>query len=284
MPPSASIPEQTATRLAHVLGLDPRLIRARDGREHHLFRVQSPAGLCGADDPGGERLLKFPRLDALPDPFDPARPAADRLRAEGEVLTRVRGIGVPSPYRVFDTQPVCAVMGVLPGTTAEIAYERGQLDEQGLLGVSLQMGRTLAAIHSVKRPDVAEAHPGGIPDLPDAAPEGRRLLHLDYHLGNVLGRPQLAGAWTITGVVDWTCARWGPVEADLVEMQASVFCLNPRARDAFVAGYRQASGRAIDMAHVEERAAAEIKRRLVVDRPASEELARRWEDWVAKRG
>jgi hypothetical protein len=184
------------------------------------------------------------------------------------------------PYRVFDTTPVCAIMGILPGTTAEIAYERGQLDEQGLLGVSLQMGRTLAIVHGVKRPDA----PGGIPDLPDAAPEGRRLLHLDYHLGNVLGRPQLGGAWSVTGIVDWTCARWGPVEADLVEMQVSVFCLNPRARDAFVAGYRQASGRAIDMREVEARATREIRRRLAVDRPEDEVLARRWEDWIDGRG
>ena len=98
----------------------------------------------------------------------------------------------------------------------------------------------------------------------------------------MLGRPLLGSGWTITGVVDWTCARWGPVEADLVEMQACVFVLNPRARDAFVAGYRQASGRAIDIAAVEERTAWEIRRRLVVDRPPSEELARRWEDWVAR--
>ncbi|MFN7142249.1 MAG: phosphotransferase family protein [Myxococcota bacterium] len=272
-------PEQVAARLAQTLGLDPRLVRARDGREHHLFRVQSPPGLCGPDDPGGERLLKFPRADALPDPFDPTRPAAERLVAEADVLKRVRGAAVPVPFAVFDTEPVCAVMGVLPGTTAEIAYEKGQLDEEGLLAVSLQMGRTLASLHSVKRPE----DPGLIPDLPDAAPEGRRLLHLDYHLGNVLGRPQLGGTWTITGVVDWTCARWGPVEADLVEMQASVFVLNPRARDAFVAGYRQTSGRAIDMALVEDRAAVEITRRLAVDRPENDVLARRWADWVAKR-
>ncbi len=271
-------PELVATRLARELGLDARLVRARDGREHHLFRVVSPAGLCGPDDPGGDRLLKFPRVDALPDPFDLTRPAADRLRAEGVVLHLVRGVVVPSPYRVFQTDPVCAIMGVLPGTTAEIAYERGQLDEAGLVGVCLQMGRTLSAIHATPRSDTA----AGLPDLPDSTPRGARLLHLDYHLGNVLGRPQLHSAWSITGVVDWTCARWGPVEADLVEMQASVFILNPRARDAFVAGYRQASGRAIDMGAVEERTVWEVRRRLVCDRPASEELARRWEDWVER--
>ncbi|MDP2316235.1 MAG: phosphotransferase [Pseudomonadota bacterium] len=273
-------PEVVAARLGRELGLEPRIVRARDGREHHLFRVVAPAGLTGPDDPGGERLLKFPRADALPDPFDLTRPAADRLRTEGVVLATVRGAQVPSPYRVFGTDPVCAIMGVIAGTTAEVSLERGQLDEAGLAGLCLQMGRTLAAIHGTPRPDGG----GGIPDLADCPPRGARLLHLDYHLGNVLGRPMLRSGWTITGVVDWTCSRWGPVEADLVEMQACVFVLNPRARDAFVAGYRQASGRAIDMVDVEERTAWEIRRRLVCDRPASDELARRWEDWVERHG
>lgn len=275
MPP---LPEEIATRLAAELGLDPRVSRARDGREHHLFRVVAPPGSAGPGDPGGDRLLKFPRADGLADPFEPTRPAAVRLRAEADVLGRVRGVTVPSPYRVYDTEPVCAVMGVLPGTTAEIAYEKGQLDEAQLLAVCLQMGRTLASVHSLKRP----VDPGLIPDLAGSDPATARLLHLDFHLGNVLGRPALGGTWTITGVVDWTCARWGPVEADLVEMQASVFALNPRARDAFVAGYRQTSGRAIDIAVVEARAVIEIRRRLIEDRPTNDVLARRWEDWVAK--
>jgi len=277
---TAEPPETIAERLGRALGLSPRMARARDGREHHLFRVTSPSGLCGPDDPGGERLLKFPRADGLPDPFDAARPAAARLHAEGVVVAAMRHVAVPAPYRVFATEPVCAVMGILPGTTAEVALERGQLDEDGLVGVCLQMGRTLSAIHATPRPQIASQ----LPDLPDCPPNGARLLHLDYHLGNVLGRPKLGSGWTITGVIDWTCARWGPVEADLVEMQACIFLLNPRARDAFVAGYRQTSGRAIDMAQVEARTAIEIRRRLVVDRPPDPTLARRWEDWVERHG
>jgi aminoglycoside phosphotransferase (APT) family kinase protein len=274
----ASLPEEIATRLAAEIGLESRVARARDGREHHLFRVVAPAGLATPDDPGGDRLLKFPRADGLPDPFDRTRLPSVRLRAEAEVLGRVRGVAVPTPYRVFDTDPVCAIMGVLPGTTAEIAYEKGQLDEAQLLAVTLQMGRTLAAVHATKR----SADPGQIPDLPGCDLNNARLLHLDFHLGNVLGRPALGGAWSITGVVDWTCARWGPVEADLVELQVSVFALNPRARDAFVAGYRQASGRAIDIGAVEARAVVEVRRRLVEDPPTNEILARRWEDWATK--
>lgn len=213
MADSLQPPEVIAARICRELGLDPRIVRAREGREYHLFRVLTPAGLCGPDDPGGERLLKFPRVDALPDPFDLARPATDRLRAEGIVLTTLRGVSVSYPYRIFRTNPVCAVMGVLPGTTAEIAHERGQLDETGQVGVCLQMGSPTSPTSSCAA-----------------------LACSICHLGNVLGRPQLRSGWTITGVVDWTCARWGPVEADLVEMQACVFILNPRARDAFVAG------------------------------------------------
>jgi hypothetical protein len=281
MPPPPGDPNRTIHALLAALGVENgQPVRARDGREHHLFRVATPARLCGPDDPGGERLLKFPRADALPDPFDALRPSEERLRAEAAVLAHVRGVGIPTPYRVFDTDPMCAVMGIVPGTTAEIAYDRGQLDEDGLCAVCLQMGRTLSAIHARKRPD----DPGIIPDLEGSDRGSARLLHLDYHLGNVIGRPMLRGAWTIAGVVDWTCARWGPVEADLVEMQVSVFVLNPRARSAFVAGYRQASGRAIDMVDVEERSAWEIRRRLICDPPANEVLARRWEDWVEKHG
>jgi hypothetical protein len=192
----------------------------------------------------------------------------------------VRGVPVPDPYVYYDTEPRCVVMGVLPGTTAEVAYERGQLDEDSLLGVCLQMGRTLATIHTRKRPE----GPDYLPDLPGSDLASGRLLHMDFHLGNVIGRPQLGGAWAITGVVDWTRARWGPPEADFVEMQVSVFALNPRARDAFVAGYRQVSARSVDTTDVERRSAAEIKRRLATEPPSDDVLRRRWQDWVDRRG
>jgi aminoglycoside phosphotransferase (APT) family kinase protein len=242
-------PDEIATSLAEQLGHGAAHVAgARGGREHHLYRLRLPEG---------ERLLKFPREDALADPFDPARTPADRLRSEAWVLSKVRGVSVPWPYALHATEPICATMGIVPGTTGEIAYERGQLDEEGLVGVCFQMGKTLAAIHGRKRPETAE----GIPDLPLSDPWSARLLHLDFHLGNVIGWPQLGGRWTINGVVDWTCARWGPPEADLVEMQISVFATNPRARDAFVAGYRTASGRAVDIAEVELRAADELAKR-----------------------
>lgn len=271
MSASTGGPEDIARELVRQLGhANVRVVRGRDGREHHLFRIVLP---------WGERILKFPRADGLPDPYDRARPSAERLRAEGWAVGHARGVPVPGDYQVHDTDPVCATMEVIPGTTAEIAFEKGQLDADGLQAVCLQMGRSLAALHGLRRPPGG----GGLPDLPGAAPAGARLLHLDYHLGNVIGRPMLGGSWTVLGIVDWTCARWGPPEADFVEMQASVFVTNPRARDAFVAGYRQISGRAVDVRDVERRTASEIRRRLVEDPPADAVLAARWRDWAETR-
>lgn len=242
---------------------DARAYHARDGREHHIFRVNLARG---------ERMLKVPRADALKDPFDATRSSAERLRCEGWAVAHARGVPVPGNYEVHATNPVCATMDVLPGTTAEQAYERGTLDAEMLLKVCLAMGRALASLHSVKRPP-----DGGIlPDLPGADPSQARLLHLDFHLGNMLGRPKLGMNWEVTGVVDWTCARWGLPEADFVEMQVSVFVMNPRARDAFVAGYRQVSGRAVDMDEVERRSADEIRRRLASDTPPPERLKGYW--------
>ncbi len=265
-------PLQTARSLLSQLGSPyARCSQAREGREHHLFRIFLP---------DGERLLKFAREDAYPDPYPPARTAEERLSAEAYAISLVKNVGVPDPYLYYDTNPRCVVMGVIPGTTAEVAHERGQLDEESLIGVCLQMGRTLANIHARRRPE----GPDFLPDLPDSDPASSRLLHMDFHLGNVIGKPQLGGSWSITGVVDWTRARWGPPEADFVEMQVSVFALNPRARDAFIAGYRQTSARAVDVTEVERRAMGEIRRRLEHEPPQDEVLRRRWQDWVDRRG
>lgn len=263
--------EETARGLLEQLGYGgARCIPARDGLEHHLFRVSLPEG---------ERLLKFPRPDGLPDPFDAERAAEARLQAEAWAIGFALGVAVPPHYACHRTTPVCATMGIVPGISAELAFERGQLDEAGLLAVCLEMGKMLAVVHGRKRP----ADGGGLPDLPGADIATARMLHLDYHLGNILIRPALGAGWQLTGVVDWTCARWGPPEADLVEMQVSVWVSNPRARDAFIAGYRKVTPRLIDITDVEERAKIEIWRRLADDPPADEQLGRRWADWADTR-
>lgn len=261
--------DATAARLLEAIGGRGYLAPLRDGREHHLYRVSAPEG---------ESLLKFPRADSLPDPYAPRRSAAARLRGEA-IATRLaaaRGIPVPQPYTFHPTDPPCAVMAILPGTSPEVYLEKGRLDHTGLMGLSVQMGRMLAAIHAQKRPPDG----AGLPDLPEIDKESARLLHLDFHIGNVLGHPHLG--WQLTGVLDWTCARWGPPEADLVELQVSVFTSNPRARDAFVGGYRQGSGRVLDLKRVEDLAAQEIQRRLKEDAPEPR-MQELWQEWLRRR-
>lgn len=257
--------EELARSVLDQLGeTNARRVHVRDGREHHVFRVQLAEG---------ERMLKIPREDGLPDPYDPTRTPLQRLMAEGDAISLARGVPVPRFYTVHNTSPCCATMEALPGQTAEQALERGQLDGEGLARVCLQMGRTLALLHRVRR-TALDSLP---PLLPDATDGPSRLLHLDFHLGNVLGRPRLGTRWEITGVVDWTCARWGPAEADFVEMQIGVFIRNPAARDAFIAGYRQVSLRAVDVADVERRAGVELKKRLASEPDAGGEARHHWQ-------
>jgi aminoglycoside phosphotransferase (APT) family kinase protein len=257
-----------AERLCAELQLSGQLMPLRDGREHHLYRLVHTSM---------EHILKFPRKDAIPDPFDPNRSALERLQGEAIAIGLASNVPVPKDYRVFSTSPPCALMSLMPGITPEMVYERGRMDFTGLMGVCVQMGRVLATIHSRKRPEGG----AGLPDLPGADPAASRLLHLDYHLGNVLGVPHTG--WQITGVLDWTCARWGPPEADLTELQVSVFVGNPRARDAFVAGYRQVSGRALDLSEVDRRSAREIERRLIED-PPELSLQEIWKGWLRSTG
>lgn len=239
----------------------------RDGREHHLYQVRLSEGI---------RLLKFPRVDALADPYDPHRTAEERLLAEATAIYMIRDVPVPSPYLLYPSSPMCALMGQMVGTTPEIDIERGRLDATLLHTICVQMGRALARIHACRRP--------ADPPLPDLEPvRDSRLLHLDFHLGNVLGTPRASGHWELTGVVDWTCARFGPVEADFAEMQISVFILNPRMRDAFIGGYRQLAPVPIDLDDIERRAAALIRQRLALDPPMSEWQRDVWSQWAKGR-
>jgi Ser/Thr protein kinase RdoA (MazF antagonist) len=260
--------DATAAHLLRELGVEAVPTPLRDGREHHLYRVHCIHG---------DFLLKFPRADGLPDPFEPDRPWVDRLRSESIAISLAQGVPVPSPYFFHpETWPPCSLMGILPGVSPEQQLERGRVDWVGLLGLCMQIGRMLAQIHTRRRPP----NGGGLPDLPGCDPATARLLHLDFHIGNVLGRPELG--WRLTGVLDWTCARWGPPEADLVELQVSLFAANPRAREAFLSGYRQVSPHIMDVEDVEARAILEIQRRLIED-PPEKQMIHIWEDWMEQK-
>lgn len=253
-------PDQQMRQLLVSNGLAVQSLRpARSGREHHLFHVVLIDGSVW--------MAKFPRAD-WHDPHWPDRDPMRALAAEAEAIRLLRARDesfplVPHPYHLLPGDPPGAIMGVVPGNPPEQALFKHGMEVRTLRAVCLEMGRMLASIHRVRRPD----RPGLIPDLPGADPAQARLLHMDFHLGNVLGHLQLGQGFRLVGVVDWTCARWGPREADLAEMGASLFATNPELLDDFLLGYRQASGIVLSMPRVLDVLVGELERRLRDDPP-----------------
>jgi aminoglycoside phosphotransferase (APT) family kinase protein len=266
-----------ADRLLRGVGLDfVRIVPMSPGREHHLFRVEFRDGTL--------RILKVPRGDAMADPYWPGRPARDALRAEREAIARVRNVDVPVPYHKLPTDPPAALMGIVPGVTPEDVYRRGLMDRPLLEAVSREMGRLLATIHEVRKP-VGEATV--IPLLGGVEPERARLLHMDFHLGNLLGSMRTGGRWIPGGVIDWTWAKWGPREADFTEMGVSVFIANPWALEPMLVGYRDVSGQQLEPSRIFPWVRAELERRLANEPPADEAMRALWlqrmDEWASGR-
>ncbi|HJN76931.1 MAG TPA: phosphotransferase [Myxococcota bacterium] len=239
-----------------------------DGTQHHLFRVNVD---------GEPHVLKIARVDSpFGDSWDTARRHHAGLLAEIDAI-RLARVAVPQPSELISTDPPAVLQPHLRGESAQTLWDRGRLGEQGLLDVCFAMGFALAGIHAAKRP----ADPGAVPDLPiaDFEPDRARLLHLDYHLANVqVVRDRRRGGYRVNGVVDWVLCRWGPREADVVEMSISVFHQIPPARGAFMAGYRKAGGLPMDKRAEDRFTLRELVRRLEagVDDPKVEA---RWEAW-----
>lgn len=248
---------------------------ARGGLEHHLYHVHL--------DDGSVCFGKVPR-DGYVDPHWPEKRADHALRIERQAIGLIAArcgadLSVPTPYTVLDGNPPGALMGVVPGSTPEHLLVTRGMDLRLLRRIVHEMGRVLAILHRVKRPE----DPGDIPDLPGADLEDARLLHMDYHMGNVLGALQLGFGWQCRGVVDWTCAHWGPREADVGEMGASLFATNPDLLDEFLAGYRTSTGIGMRRERVLDFLVAELERRLRDDPPKDVRIQNLWvarvEEW-----
>lgn len=233
-------------------------------------------------DNGAHALLKVARPGGAQDPWWPDRTPLGALQAEHAALALVRGVPVPRTHHVLP--PVergdlpGALMSILPGDPPERTLQAGRMDRKLLEEICLEMGRTLAAIHRVKRPE----DPGAITDLPDIDPARARLLHMDFHLGNVLGQRRLGGGWETTGVVDWTCCHWGPRERDFAEMGTSVFATNPWCLDPFLAGYNQGSGLRMPKDLVQGVIGKDLRRRLAADPPEQETVRNLWAARIAE--
>ena len=238
------------------------------GLQHDLFRVTLPGG--------GHQVFKVGRTDRpFGDAWDPHRTHWDGLRAEAQAFTYIGDeLPVATPYRLLEGLHPCALMKFLPGDSVWKMWERGRLDDDALRRVCFTIGGAQAEIHRIRRPD----DPGAIPDLPGASLDDARLLHLDYHLGNVMVRRAGLRGWEVLGLVDWVLCRWGPREADLVELSISLFRQVDGTRGAFLGGYRHAGGSPLSHELEDLWVHQELLRRLEagVEDP---QLRARWEMW-----
>ena len=144
-------------------GVPVRSVRAaRSGMEHHLFNVVLADGTV--------RMGKLPRADYF-DPHWPLRNPMMALAAEAQAIGLLRAkVGdfpaLPDPYQLLLGDPPGALMGVVPGRAPEATLFKHGLDERALSMVCVEMGRMLAEIHRVRRPE----GPTAIPDLPGHEP------------------------------------------------------------------------------------------------------------------
>lgn len=257
--------------LAHELlaGRDYSDLRSfEDGTQHHLFRLNLAQE---------SYVLKIGKVGSpFGDSWDRERNHLDGLRAEIAAIAVTRA-AAPRPSELISSDPPAAIQPHIRGESAQSLWERGRLGERGLLEVCFAMGFALAGIHATKRP----ADAGAIPDLPrnDFEVAKARLLHMDYHLGNVQVVPdRRRRGYRVNGVVDWVLCRWGEREADVVEMAISVFRQVAGARGAFMGGYRKAGGLPMDKRKEDLFTLRELVRRLEAG-VADPKVEARWEKW-----
>ena len=217
------------------------------GQQHQLYKVVQPG------EP--QRLLKVPKVERV----GPDRSCWQGLEAENAALALMRGVPVPTPYVLLEGG---ALMAHVPGQAAGYLYEQGRLGAAALHEVCFSMGKQLAAIHRHRMP---VDYTGAIPILPLAFDGPLRLVHGDYHLGNVqLVMDRRRGAFKVSGVVDWVNCGWGPSEWDFVELHISVFRQLSGSREAFLGGYRSGGALAPDQGREQRLLAGELQRRLAL--------------------
>jgi aminoglycoside phosphotransferase (APT) family kinase protein len=155
--------------------------------------------------------------------FGPGQDAA--AQREAAAMRTARAGGVPTPEILatgsVDDRPVM-VTSFVPGHLASEALFATPADA-GTLGTAL--GEVLGRLHLQPAPDFGRPAGAWLDLAGDAItplrpvlaalPVQDRLLHLDYHLLNVM----VAGA-TVTGVIDWENATAGPPHADLARSMA----------------------------------------------------------------
>jgi len=239
--------------IERALGPDARAVRIEDlppsGTTMHLIEVALPDGST-------RNLILRRYHDALRLGHDPWYVPAHEALA----LRLLAGTPVPAP-RLFaaDLESVCDVPALLESwLPGHPAWRPDDIDRY-----LARTAEVLVAIHSVKvqpgaglpgyapyndrreitpprfiRPGLWERIAGTL----DAAhpPWDETFIHRDYHPGNILW-----DGTTVTGVVDWATAAWGPPGIDLARMRQNLAIhIGGDTADRFAAAYVSAGGAA----------------------------------------
>jgi aminoglycoside phosphotransferase (APT) family kinase protein len=199
--------------------------RAGEGSHHHLVVVEV--------DSGPLQLLRLPK--------SLHSGAREILRSEAEAIARTQAVlPVPHPVTLLpnEEEPEGCLMPILPGTrVTDLRAQGGTVADIGT--ICRELGRLMAHLHQIRRQG-SEA--SWIQELfPDLENENT-LLHGDAHLGNLLVERDSKRGWTITGMIDWSFCRWGPPEADLVEMAICEAEPRPHLGRLFYESYIEAGG------------------------------------------
>jgi aminoglycoside phosphotransferase (APT) family kinase protein len=218
---------------------------------------------------------------------------------------RAAGLPVPEVHRAGVWQDCPALL--ITWLTGRMLADELHARPWRLWRLGIAFGRMQAAIHAIPAPALllqqldawidwqSEAEPAlqnRLRHLPAGKPT---LLHLDYHLNNVL-----TDGKQITGVVDWTNALAGDPRADAART-ISILRVDPLARKPLIQwlglqifelawriGYQREHGRLHDMAIFYAWAGTVIQRNLAhryKQRPQELLPARRWTNkWKARAG
>ena len=213
-----------AAQVADLLGEPVEPVRMLPGGTHAETALVAAAG----------RLLvarRFPEGD-------------DAVQREVRVLERVRPLGVLVPELV--AHRVDAAGSVIVTTLVDGGPPASGLDPEM---IAREMAAVLARVHAldgVGLPAAPKPLPPGDSAIarrarieqPDLGPAGRVMVHNDFWCGNALWRGD-----RLTGVVDWSDARWGPRGVDVAWCRQDLVLLGaPDAADVFLRAYEDEAG------------------------------------------
>ncbi len=263
------IDDQPLTRAREILLRSGHRVRqiqpAGSGSLHHLLIVEL--------EDGGLQLMRLARSQDL-------EHTRVSLRAEAEAARRAHGI-VPVAYPMLlvpdELRPEASLSPILPGVRAIDLRAKAPYDPG--IGLLCQMlGRTLATLHTIRRPLGEPSYIGGSGRPLDE--RGDRLLHGDAHLGNLMVEVIPRKGFHVSGLIDWSFCHWGPPEADLVEMAICEAEPRPRLGQLFLKAYVDNGGEKPRREVFHEALAQELERRLHSHAQAYDPVARDvWTRW-----